>query len=165
MQRLNTRGALTPPILFPSEGVVLHEKTPRLNYDVPILVDKWEWLAKLIHDYLTRHIKPRSILQCVRSWKLGNLQSSRKIGNATFNAEKYNCWWCSLEGAVTLPNSDQTHTFSGLSTYDFWSVVFILYQLIFGSQLCNFDSQQINSLLSVFIYHWFHSFEIFMFFF
>ena len=46
-----------------------------------------------------------------------------------------------------------TEIFSGLPTYDLWSLGCILYHLLFGSPLCNVDSQQINSLRSIFIYH------------
>ena len=35
-------------------------------------------------------IKQRSIVQCGSSCKINDLQSSRKIGDATCNAEKYN---------------------------------------------------------------------------
>ena len=44
-----------------------------------------------------------------------------------------------------------------------WSLGCILYHRLFGSPLCNVDRKQINSLLSVFIYHFFHFFEMFMF--
>ena len=53
-------------------------------------------------------------------------------------------------------------SFSGLPTYDLWSLGCILYRRLFGSPLCNFDCQKINSLLSVFIYHCFHFFAMFM---
>ena len=43
-----------------------------------------------------------------------------------------------------------------------WSLGCIIYHLLFGSPLYNIDSQQINSLLSVFIYHFFNFFAIFM---
>ena len=43
-----------------------------------------------------------------------------------------------------------------------WSLGCILYYLLFGSPLFNVDSQQINSLLSVFIYHCFNFFAIIM---
>ena len=43
----------------------------------------------LLHTEIIFHgdIKPRSIVQCGSSWKLTDLQSSRKIGDATCNAE------------------------------------------------------------------------------
>ena len=44
-----------------------------------------------------------------------------------------------------------------------WYLGCIIYCLIFGSTLSNVDGQKINSLLSVFIYHSFHFFAIFMF--
>ena len=40
-----------------------------------------------------------------------------------------------------------TANVSGLPTYDLWFLGCILYHLIFGSPLCNVDSQQINRLL------------------
>ena len=43
-----------------------------------------------------------------------------------------------------------------------WYLGFMLYHLLFGSPLCHVGSQQINSLLSVFIYHCFHLFLMFM---
>ena len=51
-------------------------------------------------------IKPGSILQCGISWKLADLQSSRKIGDATCNKEKYNWGCCPPEVAVNLFNSE-----------------------------------------------------------
>ena len=137
--------------------VTLDEKTPKLKYVGPMLVDKWEGLAEAIFNYLTRHIrnmhvchkdtishldfgytivldfynstledvlahdlavitlaqkvlknvvvglilfhtekifhgdiKPWSIMQRGSLWKINDLQSSRKIGDTTHNAEKYN---------------------------------------------------------------------------
>ena len=90
------------------------------------------------------------------------MQSSRKIGDATRNAEKYNWGYYPLEVAVTLLNSEQTHTFSGLPTYDIWSLGRIIYHLLFGSPLFNVDSQQIYSLKYIFILHCFHFFAMFM---
>ena len=55
-----------------------------------------------------------------------------------------------------------TVIFYVLPTYDIWYLVCILYHRLFGSPLCNVDSQQINSLMSVFIYHCFHLFAMFM---
>ena len=46
-----------------------------------------------------------------------------------------------------------TANVSGFPAYDLWSLGCILYHLLFGSTLCNVDSKQMNSLLSVFIYH------------
>ena len=55
-----------------------------------------------------------------------------------------------------------TGKFSGLPTYDIWSLGCILYHRLFGSPLCNFDCQQINSLILFFIFHCFHFFAMFM---
>ena len=44
-----------------------------------------------------------------------------------------------------------TVNFSGLTTYDIWSVGCIIYNRLFGPPLCNFDCQQINSLI-LFLY-------------
>ena len=43
-----------------------------------------------------------------------------------------------------------------------WYLGCILYHLLFGSPLCNVDGQQINILLSDFIYHCLHFLKIFM---
>ena len=51
----NWRGIDTTYVV-PIRGVILDEKTPKLKYDGPTLVDKWEGLAGAIHNYLTRHI-------------------------------------------------------------------------------------------------------------
>ena len=118
-----------------------------------------------LHTEIIFHggIKPWSMVQYGIPWKLTDLKhSSRKIGNVNCNAEKYNWGCCPPEVAVTLLNSEKTHNFSGLHTYDLWSLVCIIYHLIFGYPLCNIDSQQINSLLSVFIYHCFHFFKMFV---
>ena len=56
----------------------------------------------------------------------------------------------------------ETKNLSGLPTYGLWSPECILYHLIFGSPLCNFESQQINILLSDFIYHFFHLYAMFV---
>ena len=37
-----------------------------------------------------------------------------------------------------------------------WYLECIFYHILFCSPLCNVDSKQINRLISVFIYHWFH---------
>ena len=52
--------------------------------------------------------------------------------------------------------------FYDLPTYDLWYLGCILCRLIFDSPLCNVYNQQINILMSVFIYHYFHFFAIFM---
>ena len=93
----------------------------------------------------------RIIVQCVRSWKLTDFRSSRKIGNVTCNTDtdKYNWGYCPPELAVTLLNSEQTNTFYVLAIYDLWSLGCILRHIIFGSPPCNADNQQINSLLSI----------------
>ena len=52
--------------------------------------------------------------------------------------------------------------FYGLPTYDLWYLRCILYHIIFGFPLCNVYNQQINILMSVFIYHYFHFFAIFI---
>ena len=118
----------------------------------------------LLYAEITFHggIKPRSIEQCGSSWELTDLQPSRKIGNVTRNAEQYNWPNCPPEVVVTLIDSLKTQTFYILPINDLWSLECILYHLHFGSPLCNFDSQQINSLLSVFIYHCFRFFAMFM---
>ena len=54
------------------------------------------------------------------------------------------------------------HNFTGIPTFDIWSLGYIFYHLLFSSPLCNFDCQQINILLYVLIYHCFHFFEILM---
>ena len=51
-----------------------------------------------------------------------------------------------------------TKNISGLPAYYLWYLGCIICHLIFGSPLCNVDSQQINILLSVLIYHCFHLF-------
>ena len=78
----------------------------------------------LLHTYILFYfyIKPRSIVPCGFSWKLTDLQSSRKIGDAIRNAEKCNCGYCPPEVSVTLLDSYQTHNFSGLLTYDICSL-------------------------------------------
>ena len=43
-----------------------------------------------------------------------------------------------------------------------WYLGCIIYHLLFGSPLCNVDSQQINSLLSIFLYNCFYFFAMFM---
>ena len=50
----------------------------------------------LLHTEIVFHgdIKPLSIVQCGRSWKLTDLQSSWKIFDATSNADKYNWGYC-----------------------------------------------------------------------
>ena len=40
----------------PTRGAILYDKTPRLNYDGPISVEKQEGLVDAICNYLTRHI-------------------------------------------------------------------------------------------------------------
>ena len=55
----------------------------------------------IFHDY----IKPHSIVQFGSSWKLIDLHSSCKIGDATRNAKKCNWGHCPPEFAVTLLNS------------------------------------------------------------
>ena len=49
-----------------------------------------------------------------------------------------------------ITNRATTH-FSGLPTYDLWYLGCSLYHRLFGSPLCNFDCQQINSLI-LFLY-------------
>ena len=44
-----------------------------------------------------------------------------------------------------------TANFSGLPTYDIWSLGCIIFRCLFGPPLCNFDCQQINSL-QLFLY-------------
>ena len=90
------------------------------------------------------------------------MQSSRKIGDANCNADKYNWGYYPLEVDDTLLTSEQTHTFSDLPTYDIWSLECIIYHLLFGFTLFNVDSQQINILLSILIDHYFHLFATFM---
>ena len=74
----------------------------------------------LFHTDIIFHgdIKPRSIVQYGSSWKLSNLHSSRKIGDATCNAEKYNWGYCPPEVEVNLLNLEQMYNFSGLTNYD-----------------------------------------------
>ena len=57
----------------------------------------------LFHTEIIIHgdIQRRSIAKCGSSWKLNYLQSSHKIGDATFNADKYNLGYCPPEVAVT----------------------------------------------------------------
>ena len=54
-----------------------------------------------------------------------------------------------------------TANISGLPTYDISSIGYILYHRPFGSPLCSYDCQQINSLI-FFIFHCFHLFEMFI---
>ena len=117
----------------------------------------------LLHTDIIFHcdVKPQSIVQCGSSWKLTDFQSSRKIGNATRNIDKYNWGCCHPEVVITLLNSEQMNTISGFHTDDVLFLGCIIYHLLFGSPLCNVDSQQINILLSVFIYHCFHFFAMF----
>ena len=79
----------------------------------------------LFHTEIIFHsdIKLQSIVQCGSASKLTDFQSSCKIGDVTYNAEKYNWGYCHPEVAVTLLHSEQTHTFYGLDTYDIWSLV------------------------------------------
>ena len=107
-------------------------------------------------------IKPWNIVKCRSSRKLTELHSSRKIGDANCNVEKFIWGYCPPEVAITLLNSEQTHTFCGLPTYDIWYLGCILYHLLFGSPLCNVDGQKINSLLSIFVFHCFHFSAMFM---
>ena len=53
-------------------------------------------------------------------------------------------------------------SFSGLPNYDLKSLGCIIYHLIFVSPIFNVDSQQINRLMFIFIYHCFYLFAIFM---
>ena len=62
------------------------------------------------------------------------------FGSPICNAEKYNWGYGPPEVSVTLLNSEQTHTFSGLAAYDLWSLGCILYHLLFGSPLWNVDN-------------------------
>ena len=83
----------------------------------------------ILHTDIIFHgdIKPQSIVKCGSSWKITDLQSSRKIGYVTCNAEKYNLGCCPPEVAVTLLNSDQTNNFYGISDYDIWYLGFIIH--------------------------------------
>ena len=49
-------------------------------------------------------------------------------------------------------HKQSNRNFSGLPTYDLRSLGCILYHRLFGSRFCNFDCQQINSLL-LFLYN------------
>ena len=91
------------------QGVTLDEKIPKSNctlqdflahYLVDIIlaqkVQKYVVVGLIIlRTEIMFHCdsKPHSIVQCGRSRKLSDLQYSRKIGNATRNAERYN-WGC-----------------------------------------------------------------------
>ena len=105
----------------------------------------------LFHTEIIFHsdIKTWSILQCGSSWKLTEFQSLQKIGDAACNAEKYNWGYYPSKVAVTLLNSEQTHTFSGLATYNIWYLGCIICHLIFGYPIWNVYIQQINGPLSV----------------
>ena len=59
-------------------------------------------------------------------------------------------------------NNRASKTFSGFPSYDIWSLGCIIYHLLFGYPLFKFDSQQINSLMSIFIHHCFHLLAMFM---
>ena len=165
------RRGIDTTYVVPIRGVILDEKIPKLKYDGPILVDKWERLAKESCNCLMRHIhnmpvchkytisrldfgysivlefynrkiedvlahdlvdltlarkvlkyvlvgliilhtevifhgdiKPQSIAKCGSSWKLTGLNSSRKIGDASRNEERYTWGYCPPEVVVTLPN-------------------------------------------------------------
>ena len=89
----------------------------------------------LLHTEIIFHgdIKPRSILQCRISCKITDFRSSFKIGDETFNAEKYNWGYYPPEVVATLLNSEQMNKFSGLPTYDLWYLGYITYHLILGS--------------------------------
>ena len=84
--------------------------------------------------------------------------------NSTFDVGFHNTNFSSIEMIYTkkLMNytekitNRETANFSGVPIYDIWSLLFILYHLIFGSLIFNFDSQHINILLSILIYHCFH---------
>ena len=67
-----------------------------------------------------------------------------------------------LMNATESITNRTTEDFSGLLTYDMWSLGRILYHIFIYSPLCNVDTQQINSLLSVFKYHCFHFLVMFM---
>ena len=89
--------------------------------------------------------------------------TSRELPLAVQRYMVYCSRYCPSEVAITLINSKKIYTFSGLPTYDQWSLGCITYHLIFGSPLYNVDSQNNNGLLSVFLYHCFHFFAMFMF--
>ena len=83
-------------------------------------------------------IKARSIVQCGSSWKLTDLKSSHKIGDANCNAEKYNWGYCPPEVAFTLLNSEQAHTFYVIPNYDIWPLGFIIVVVVTGHQFARF---------------------------
>ena len=99
-------GNKIPKLNLTIEGVLAHnlvDLTLARKFLKCVVVD-----LILLHTEIIFHgdIKPRSIVQCGSSWKLTDLQSSRKIGDATCNKEKYNWGCCPPEVAVNLFNSE-----------------------------------------------------------
>ena len=101
--------------VVPTMGVILYEKKPKLNRTLAddlahglvdltlarkVLKDVVVGLI-LFHTVIIFHgdIKPQSIVQCVSSWKLTDLNTSQKIGDATHNVEKYN--WGYIMSCIT----------------------------------------------------------------
>ena len=96
------RRGIDTTYVVPIRGFILDDKTPKLNrtledvlahdlvdfkFSRKYLKDEVVGLI-LLHIEIIFHgdIKQRSIVQCVKSWKLTDLRSSQKIGYANHNA-------------------------------------------------------------------------------